>query len=373
MMADSNPKAADAPAEAETASSGIRLSKDQRKDLLAEIERQMSRTDSPRRMLQRAEQALADGQLDQARRLLDQLQESSPAAAGLDIVRARVEKAEREAKLKGKLHQAEEMLRRYIQQRKKPLAELALETLIELAPHHPRRQEYELWVSDLDQEMALQLHVDRELAAARAALQAEDAGKARRHFESLKKLDPTSAAVETLEAELAAAEKGRAASADIGRLKETVEELIAKALFDDAEREIERLAAMDVPKVSIDFLKKNLNEARTRTSDQAEADLMIASFERSLDSHDWQAARELAHRFGERFPELPHAARMFNLVTEKEAAERRQLSLEHGISTLEKFIAEGKRPEAEVAIKLLRQLELDEERLAAFARQVAAL
>ncbi|MEE8525714.1 MAG: hypothetical protein V3T72_17390 [Thermoanaerobaculia bacterium] len=372
-MADSNPKAAGTPAGTETASSGIRLSKNQRKQLLAEIERQMSRTDSPRRLLQRAEQALADGHLDQARRLLDQLEESAPAAAGLDIVRARVEKAEREAKQKGKLHQAEEMLRRYIQQRKKPLAELALETLIELAPLHPRRQEYELWVSDLDQELALQQHLDRELAAARVALLAGDAGQARRHLESLEKLDPTSAAVETLEAELDDAERGRAASADIGRLKETVEELIAKALFDDAEREIERLATMDVPKVSIDFLRQHLSAARTRTSDQAEADTMIASFERSLGSRDWQAAREIAHRFGERFPDRPDAARMFNLVTEEDAAERRQLSLEQGIDTLEKLIAEGKRPEAEVALKLVRQLELDEERLAAFAQQVSAL
>jgi len=372
-MADSNPKTVEAPAEAETAASGIRLSKDQRKQLLAEIERQMSRTDTPRRVMQRAEQALADGHHDQARRLLDQLDDSAPATAGLDIVRARVEKVESEEKRKRKLHQAEEMLRRYIQQHKKQLAELALEALLELAPHHPRRQEYELWVSDLDQELALQQHLDRELAAGRAALHAGDADQARRHLGSLKKLDPTSTAVDTLEAELAAAERGRAESADIGRLKETVEELIAKAAFDDAAREIERLAGMDVPKVSIDFLRKGLEQARAHASNRAETDAMAADFERLLDGRDWQAAREIAHRFGERFPDRPDAARMFNLVTEKETAERRQLSLEHGIDTLEKLIDEGKRSEAEVALKLLRQLQLDEERLAAYTQRVAEL
>jgi hypothetical protein len=372
-MADSNPKAADAPAVAETASSGIRLSKDQRKQLLAEIERQMSRTDTPRRTLQRAEEALGDGDTDQARRLVDHLDEIAPEAAGLDVVRTRVERAEHEAKRQSKLREAEEMLRRYIQQRKKPLAELALETLLELAPHHPRRQEYETWVADLDQELALQQHVDVELAAGRAALHAGDAAKARRHLDMLKKLDPTSAAVDTLDAELAAAERGRAESADIGRLKGTVEELIAKRLFDAAEEEIARLAAMDVPKVSIDFLRKHLEDGRARASDQADAGALTAEFDRLLGARAWQAAREVAHRFGERFPERPDAARMFNLVTEKETAERRQLSLEQGIETIEKFLAGGKRPEAEVALKLLRQLELDEERLAAFARRVAAL
>jgi hypothetical protein len=372
-MADSNPKAAGAPAATETASAGIRLSKDQRKQLLAEIERQMSRTDTPRRTLQRAEEALGEGDTDQARRLVNHLAENAPRTAGLDVVRSRLEKEEREAKRKGKLQEAEEMLRRYIRQRKKQLAQLAFETLIELAPHHPRRQEYELWVADLDQELALQQHVDVELAAGRAALHADDAAKAHRHLDMLRKLDPTSVAVETLEAELAAAERGRVASADIGRLKGTVEALIGKSLFDEAEREIARLAGMDIPKVSIDFLRKHVQEARDRATDQAETEAMTAELERLLAGRDWQAAREVAHRFGERFPDRPDAARMFNLVTEKEAAERRKLSLEQGIDTIEKLIAEGKRPEAEVALKLLRQLELDPERLASLAERVAAL
>ncbi len=370
-MADSADKTRDPTSEAPR--EGIRLTKEERKALMAEIERELSRTETPQRILQRAEQALADGQLDQARRLAEHLGSIAPHMAGLVVLRDRMREVEREERRKTNLRQAEEMLRRYIQQRKKPLAEMALETLLEIAPQHPQRQEYETWVADLDQEVALQRRLDEELAAGRAALRADDPAAARRHLEMLRKLDPEGPATDTLAGEIAAAEQDRAESADIERLKHRVEELIASRRFDDAGNEVQRLAAMDVPKLTVDFFRKRLAEAQHQAREQAEAEALTAIFRRHLENRDWQSARDVAHRFGERFPDRPEASRFFNQVIEMEAAERRQQSLEQGIETLEKFLAEGKRREAEVAVKLLRQLQLDETQVARFAARVAKM
>lgn len=371
-MADTDPKSSDQPTPA-APQEGIRLSKEERKALMAEIERELSRAETPQRILQRAEQALADGHLDQARRLEQHLGSIAPHLAGLAALRDRLGELEKAERRHTNLHQAEEMLRRYIQQRKKPLAEMALETLLEIAPQHPRLEEYRKWVADLDEELALQRRLDDELAAGRAALLSGDLALARRRLEALGKLDPGGTEAETLARELAVAEQERAESAGIERLKSEVEELIGSGRFDEADRMVERLAAMDVPKLTVDFFRKRLQEARAKARERSEAEGLIAAFNRHLERREWQLARDLAHRFGERFPERSEASKMFNQVTEMEAAERRQQSLEQGIETLEKFLAAGQRREAEVALKLLRQLELDEERLARFAERVATI
>ncbi len=370
-MANPETNTADKTAKSGDRRQGVRLTKEQRKELLAQIERQVSRTESPERLLQRAEQSVAGGQLDQARRLLKHLDSVSPKVAGLPILKQRIREAEQAEQRKVNLQKAEEMLKRYIQERKKPLAELALETLIEIAPAHPRRLDYENWVADLDQELEMQNRLDREVSSGRTALRSGDIGQAREHLESLRQLDPSTAA--ELAVEVEAAEQGQAESADIERVKQRVEELLEAEQLDDAEREVERLASLDVPKLTVDFLRKRIHEARLRARDQADADLLTALFNRHFEARDWQDAREVAHRFGDRFPDRPEAALLFNRVTEMEAAERRQQSLEQGLQTLEKFIAEGKRQEAEVALKLLQRLNLAPQQLAKLSKRVAKL
>ncbi|MEO1368299.1 MAG: hypothetical protein AAFX50_14090, partial [Acidobacteriota bacterium] len=84
---------------------GIRLSKDERKKLLADLERDASRRETPERLLQRALAAAKGGQLDVARRLTRQLEESSPEVAGLDYLREQLAAAERQHKHSERLRQ----------------------------------------------------------------------------------------------------------------------------------------------------------------------------------------------------------------------------------------------------------------------------
>jgi hypothetical protein len=352
---------------------GIRLTKEERKALLAQLERRTSRTVPPERVLQRGEQALKDGHLDQARRILKQLEAASPGLAGLGHFRGELQAAERDVKRRSNLQATEEMLTRYIQQRKKPLAELALATLIEIAPHHPRRAEYQTWVADLDQELALEGKIQQQFDGGRAALRRGDLAAARKHLEALRKLDPDSPAAQQLAADLADVTQGRALSADIERVKARLEELLAAGRLDEAEREMSQLGAMDVPKVTVDFLRKRLEDHRRQIRDREEAGQLVSVFERHLAAHDWPNAREVAHRFGQRFPGSPQGAELFKRINDLEATQRRQQSLDEGLAVLEGFIAKGNRHDAELALKLLSRLDLEPERLAQLEARVRAL
>ena len=337
---------------------------------MAKIERHSSRTESPREIVQRAEQALASGNLDQARRLLEQLESSSPDLTELILLDAKLREAEKHEKEQANIRTTEEMLARYIQQRKKQLAQLALETLIEIAPNHPRRADYEAWVSHLDEEVALQNLLDEQLAAGLAALQVEDIYEAQRHLEALRDLDPNAPATEELAAEMIRAERGQAESADIEHIKQKVEELVASGQMDAAEQEVERLGRRNVPKITLDFLHRRLEDARAQLRVGEKMAALDIEFEKYLEAQGWAAARDVAHRYGQRFKNSPRAAEMFNEVNRREAEQRRQQSLEQGLATVEQFIAQGKRGEAELALKLLRGLDLDEEQLAALEERV---
>ncbi len=355
------------------AGSGIRLTKEERKALLAQLERQSSRTVPPERVLQRGEQALRGGHLDQARRILKQLDASAPRLSGLDHFRQQIDAADREAKRQTNLHATEEMLIRYIQQRKKPLAELALETLAEIAPNHPRRAEYQTWVADLDQELVLEGKIKQQLDEGRAALRQDDLATAERRLETLHKLDPDSPATAQLAADIAAAAQGQALSAGIERAKQQLEELLAAGRLDEAEQQLEQLGRMDVPKVTIDFLRQRVEDGRRQLRERAAAEELVSVFDRHLAAHDWPNAREVAQRFGQRFPSSTRAAELFKRVNDLEAAERRHQSIREGLTTLERFIGFGDRHNAELALKLLSSLDLEPEQLAQLKARVEKL
>ena len=271
------------------------------------------------------------------------------------------------------LQKAEEILLRYIQERKKPLAELALETLTELAPDHPRRQEYALWVAELDQELALEKRIAEQLAEGRKALRGGELGTVRRHLDALRKLDPDADATVALAREIEAVQQSQVLSADIGRLKKALEDQLATGQIDVAEATLGRLAQQAVPKLTIDFFRRRIGEARAQARDQADARDLESAFATRVAEKDWQGARDVAHRFGERFPDRPDGAQMFNRVGQLEATDRRQLSIQQGIATVEQMLENGDRAQAELALKLLRGLSPDPERLSALEARVAAL
>ena len=153
-----------------------RLSKEERRALLARIEGEASRSraETHEKILQRAEQALQDGHREQAKRLVDHLDRTHPDLQGLAELHRKLEEVAKADKQRANVKKAEEMLLRYIQERRKQAAELALEALSEIAPNHPRLAELKIWVRDLDEEAAYLRRLDEELETGRHALQSGD-------------------------------------------------------------------------------------------------------------------------------------------------------------------------------------------------------
>ena len=135
---------------------------------------------------------------------------------------------------------------------------------------------------------------------------------------------------------------------------------------------MEQLRRMDLPKVTIDFLRQRLEQGRRRLRDEIEAEELILIFEQQLANHDWPSAREAAQTFGQRFSS-ERAAELFQQVNEAEAAERRQQSVDEGLATLERFVAAGDRHNAELALKLLANLDLEDGELAQLEARVAGM
>jgi len=349
------------------------MSKEQRRELLAQIERASSRLSTPEATLEQGRSELAAGHLENARRLLEELEASSPQHEGLETFRRRLTDAEARAGHEGKRRTAEEMLLRFIQQRKKPAALLAFETLLEIEPDHPHQGDYRIWIDDLDEEVAFQKRIDDELEAGRAALQGDDLEGAHRRLEALRKLAPDAADTERFAHELEEVERGREEGAEVERHRQRFDELVSSFQLEEAEAELAKLSRSSVPKVTLDFLHKRLEEARGRVREASDFERYELIFREHLQAQRWQEARDLAHEVGERFRGDSRPAAMFDEVTRLEAQARRRQSLEQGIAALEGYIAQGQRSEAELALRVLQGLELGAERLAVYEEKISKL
>lgn len=352
---------------------GPRLSKDQRKNLVAQLEASTSRSRSPDRLMARAQEALSEGNIAQARRIYEQLQTVASHLPALELLREHLMTSENNAKRGANLKRAEDMLTQAIQQRKKTLAQMALETLKEIEPDHPQISEYEIWVRDLDQEVALRERLDTMLATGREALQAGDVETARSQLEALSNLDPWSQAIDDLAAEIEDAERGAQASAGIGRLKQQIQDALDRRDTGAAQRGLEQLGSMDIPKVTLDFYAKRIRDLRQKLQDESEASGLEKRFNEALDTRDYARAREIAREYGRRFETDAHGTELFNRVAEVEAGERRQASIQQGIQQVERFIAAGDKAQAEMALRVVRGMGSADVKIAELEAQIRSM
>jgi serine/threonine protein kinase len=351
--------------------SSSELSRAERLDLLAQIDRAAKRHQEGSQILSRAEAALAAGQVGEARDLAQQLEAANPRAQGLEALKRKLAEIAAAEDRRRRAVETETVLAGYLKKRQLPLARLALETLLEIDPEHPKRSDLEAAVAAMAREKEGEKGVERTLAAGRKALAERDVRAARRELEAIAKVDAKRA--EAFRAEIAAVESEDRRGADLDERRRRLEEHLAARRVGDAERELAELSTLEVTRVTLDTFRTRLEEVRSSTEETKR----VSEFERRyrvvLDHQDWFGAREVALEFEGVFPRHPRPAEMFAEVARLESLRQRQQSVEQGVHQVETFLAKGDGAKAELALKILLQMDPENRHRRRLERQIKGM
>jgi tRNA A-37 threonylcarbamoyl transferase component Bud32 len=349
------------------------LSKEEKVELLAQIDRAARRVEEGSQLLDQAREALDGARFEDARRLLAQAEAANPRLRGLPEALARLRDAEAQSERRQRVRETEQLVERYVAERKQTLAQLALDTLVDLHPTHPKRSDYEAWVKFLAAEVERAQQAQETLAAGREALRRGDLRAARRQLDLLEKNDQGEMLSAALAHELDEAERDRRQEAGFQEHRQRFDDAVERGRFDEARRELETLHDFEVTKVTLDFCQKRLQDAE----DEARRESLQEAFERryreQLAVKDWFAARQLARELQAALPQSQRPAQMLAEVARLSEIVQRQEAAEQGVRQVEAFIAARKADEAELALKILVQMDPDNPQRRRLERQVRGL
>lgn len=346
--------------------SSSELSKAERLDLLAQIDRAAKRVQESGQDLSRAAAALAAGRLGEAQKLIERIEATNPRAQGIERLKERLAQARHAA-------ETEQVLTGYLQRKQLPLARLALETLLELQPDHPKRADYEGWLQLLADEAGKAKLAEAALATGRAALERRDFKAARRELEAIARSDPSGTRAEAFNHELEAVERDAKEVAEFEQRKHRFEELLAAQRVVEAKQELDALSRLDVPRVTLDVLRQQLGEVQTSLKQEEQTAVFERRYRQSIESHDWFAAREAALELQTVQPASRRAAAMFAEVERLEVIHQRQQALEQGVRQVEAFIEQGDAAKAQLALKILLQMDPENRHRKRLEKQVGGL
>lgn len=256
-----------------------------------------------------------------------------------------------------RLAEAEKLLERYLREHKGGLARFALETLLELAPNHPKRKDYETWVRLLDEEVELLRECEALLAEGREALLRGDLNGARARLEQVERRDPSHRLADALRAEIEAAQARAEQASELERRRQRMEQLLEQRRIQDAEKELERLAQAGMARVSIETMRLRVQDIARLAEQESRAAEYERRYRERVAAHDWMGAREVVLEFEKEVPNSQRPAQLFAEVSRLEEIGRRQEGIAQGLKQLEAFLAERRLAEAELALKVLVQLD----------------
>ncbi len=385
------------------------LSREERVDLLAQIDRAARRASETGLMQDEVQAAIESGDLEQAAAALSRLEAHSPHHAELPRLRASLVARRRgdpapapaggtaaapapgaavsvpapppaapppsaaEQERKARLAETEQLLERYIREHKQSLARFALESLLDLMPNHPRRSDYEAWVGLMGEEAEQLKSAGEVLDQGRDALMHGDLDAARRRLGELEDADPSHDLADRLRVELEEAEKSARSGAELDRRRDRLEQLIEERRLSDAARELERLSAAGLARVSVESYRLRMADIAALAERESNAQQFEKRYRERVQGHDWAAAREVALEFSRAAPDSPRPAQLFAEVSRLEEIHRKQQSIEQGIQQLEKFLADGKLSEAEMTLKIVVQMAPDHPQRTHLEQRVRAL
>jgi vacuolar-type H+-ATPase subunit H len=96
-------------------------------------------------------------------------------------------------------------------------------------------------------------------------------------------------------------------------------------------------------------------------------------FRRHLEERNWFGAREDAQELERILPASPRSAEMFAHVERLEAEHRREQAVEQGVQQIEDFIQKGDATKAELALKILLQMDPENRHRKRLEKQVKSM
>lgn len=402
-------------------SSGSELSREERIELLAQIDRAAKKVNEATRLSDLARAALAAGRAADAAPLVAQLEAISPRHTGLAELKAALGGAPppRPAKAPAaapappprpvapaaapapprpgappaaarpapapkpapagpdpraaRIAEAEKLFEKYLREHKQSLAQLALDTLLELAPNHPRRSDFESWVGLMGGEATALAACEAALTEGREALAHGDLKLARQKLEYLEKHDPSNRLAEAFAGEIDAAERVSRSDAELGRRRARLEEMLEQRRLAEAERELERLASSGIARVSVETYRLRISDIAALAEREAKSAEFEKRYKEQVGARDWMSAREVVLEFERALPESPRPSHLYSEISRLEEIHRRQQGLEQGVRQVEAFLAQRKPAEAELALKVLLQMDPAHPQRAQLEQRVRAL
>jgi len=357
-----------------TPRSASELSKAEKNELLAQIARAAAkRTQESSGDVSRIEEALAAGQVEEAQRLITQLEATQPRAPGLDRAREKLAALRQASDQEHRISETEQVLTQYLQRKQLPLARLALETLTELSPAHHKRTDYEGLVGLLAKEVEQDKRVESALAAGRAAVARKDFTAARQELENVARSDAAGQRAEALATELETAERQARQESSVEERTRSLEKALAEHRVSDAERDLQELSQLGLARVTFDYYRERVSEARSRNNQQETLARLEWIYKRHLGERDWMGARDAAGELGKSFPSSPRAAEMFSEIERLEAEQRHEQAVEQGVHQIEGFVEAGNAAMAELALKILVQMDPENRHRKRLEKQVRGM
>jgi len=353
--------------------SSSELTREERMELLAQIEKAAARAREGDHVLSRAREAIAAGRLAQAAEMVRKLEAANPQTPGLDAVRRSLAEAEAKHQIGANVKETERVLEGYLAKNQLALARFALESLIEQMPAYPRRSEMEARISALAEEIERDRRIEDVLEQGRAALTRGDLRAARGQVEIVRRIGGSADKAASLEEAIVAAEREDRDSIDVAVRRRRLETLLANRKIAEAERELADLGRLDVPRVTLDAYRERIDAARATLGTEARSAELARRATTAITAKNFVTARDAAHELV-RLPEgAEQGARLLAEIDQAETAHRRQESIEQGVRQVEAFLAQGQSGSAELALKILVQMDPDNRHRKRLEKQLKAI
>lgn len=324
-----------------------------------------------------AEALLREHQLDQAREVLGELKDKGQATEEVAKLESRVEMVEKQARAEvdpaQRRQELETMLASYIKNQQLPLAELTLETLLDIFPEHPKREEYETWVGIVREEVEQDRRAEETLEKARKALEEGDSKAIRKRLAELRKLDRRGELVQAFEREVAASEREERQEADVEEHKERFEQSLAVGDLEGAAEALDNIAAAGAARLTVDLYRSRLQEEKEKYEKTIRAEEFEARFRGKLEAQDFQGARDVALDLEHMLPTSHRPAQMFAEISQVEERFRKRQAVEQGAAQVRTLIDRGEADQAELALSILLRMEPEYEKRVELEREIQAL